>query len=263
MSNSFGAALKLSKMFDSSWRQPPEELILANDEVHVWLVSINSVAVCESEHIISSDERIRAARFHQSQNRAEYIGARICLRTILSKYIGILPNVLHFEYNEYGKPFISNKTHSNVRFSVSHSNGLALFAVTLDNEIGVDIEQINCSYVCADIAAKSLTELELAHFQMLKAVEREHFFFNCWTRKEAFSKTLGKGFIIDPNQLETFFSPDKVEEKDELQNNKVLRETFRGSFYDLPQIDGYAASLMLEGAGQPKIDCWKLSDFAL
>jgi 4'-phosphopantetheinyl transferase len=261
--NSFGTANdKQSETFDSLWKQPPDELILETGEAHVWLVSVNSVAVCESEHIISSDERIRAERFHQLQHRTEYVIARICLRKILSKYTGIAPNLLRFKYNEYGKPFITNQTRSNLQFSLSHSNGVALFALTLDNKIGIDIEQINSSYVGADIAAKSLTEFELAHFKTLTSVEREHFFFSCWTRKEAFSKALGKGLIIDPNQLEIFFSMDKVYEKGELQNNKVWRRTFRRSFYDLPSINGYAAALMLESVGQTKIDCWKLSDFA-
>jgi 4'-phosphopantetheinyl transferase len=261
--NSFGTASdKQSETFDSLWKQLPDELTLEMCEAHVWLVSLNSVAVYGSEHIISSDERIRAERFHQLQHRTEYVVARICLRKIISKYTGIAPDLLRFEYNEYGKPFITNETQSNLQFSLSHSNGLALFALTLDNAIGIDIEQINSSYVGADIATKSLTEFELAHFKTLKAVEREHFFFSCWTRKEAFSKTLGKGLIIDPSQLETCFLTDKIEEKDNLQNKKVS-ETFRRSFYDLPPINGYAAALMLEGAGQTKIDCWKLSDFAL
>ena len=259
---SFGtAASKRLETFDSLWMPPPEKPVLENDEVHVWLVSINYEDVTGFEHIISGDERARAARFHLSQHKTEYVVSRIHLRKILGNYLAIKPEFIRFEYNEYGKPAIANKTNSNLKFNFSHSNGFALYAVRLNNEIGVDLELIQRSHIDDDVAVKSLTSSELARFTELPARERIEFFYKCWTRKEAYSKALGKGLIYDPNKIETLHSFDKpiLESK----YNKVFSKTFDSFFIDLPAITGFAAGLAVEGSEKTNLKCWRISSRTL
>ncbi len=259
---SFGTATgKRSEMFDSSWMPPPEKPTLGNDEVHVWLVSINSEDVTGFEYIISDDERARAVRFHFPQHKAEYLASRIHLRKILGSYLVIKPEFIRLEYNEYGKPAIANSTISNLKFNYSHSNGFALYAVTLNNEIGVDLELMQQSHIDDEIAVKSLTNSELARFAELPARERIEFFYKCWTRKEAYAKALGKGLIYDPNKIETFHSFDQpiLESK----YNKAFSKTFDSFFIDLPAITGFAAGLAVEGSEKTNLKCWRISSRTL
>lgn len=97
---SFGTVVRnRSETSNSLWKQPPEKLTLKNNEVHVWLVSINSGDVARLKHIISDDERARAECFHFPQHKAEYAASRIHLRKILSSYLAIKPEFIRFEYN--------------------------------------------------------------------------------------------------------------------------------------------------------------------
>ncbi len=259
---SFGTAVRTrSETSDSIWKSPPEKLTLEKDEIHVWLVSINSEDVAGFEHIISDDERARAMRFHFPQHKMEYVFSRIYLRTILSKYAAISPHLIRFNYTDYGKPAIANRTNSNLKFNFSHSNGFALYAVTLDNEIGIDLELIQQSDIDDEIAVKSLTSNELARFTELPARERIEFFYKCWTRKEAYSKALGKGLIYDPNKIETLHSFDKP--IFESKYNKVFSKTFDSFFIDLPAITGFAAGLAVEGREKTNLKCWSISSRTL
>lgn len=244
--------------FDSSWKQPPEELVLRNDEVHFWLVSINSADICGLEHIISNDELARASRFHLSQHRTEYVASRIHLRTILGKYTGISPQLLRFKYNEYGKPSIADEKTGNLKFNLSHSNGFALYAITRSDEIGIDFELINPSQVDKEMAAKLLTNNELERFNSLNFSERVEFFYKCWTRKEAYSKALGKGLSINPGKIETIYS--SVESVCRLETDKVYQKTQNWTFFDIPPITGFAAGAVVGGINKTKLECWRIPD---
>ncbi len=241
-------------MFDSIWKPPPEELVLENDEVHVWLVSINSGSIFELEHIISNDERTRAARFHLSKHKTEYVASRIYLRMILGKYTGISPQLLRFEYNEYGKPTIADETNSHLKFNLSHSHRFALYAFTRDQEIGVDFELINPLTVSEEIAVKALTASELLLFKRLTTNERVEFFYKCWTRKEAYSKAIGKGLITYPNKIETLYLFDKPVVEPKI--NEIFSKTIDCSIVELPSINGFAASLAMEGSSKSNLKCW-------
>lgn len=246
LTNSFGqAGAKLSKMLNSTWKRPPEELVLEDNEIHLWLVTIDSSDIYRLKDVTSNDERARAARFHRSQHKTEYLASRIHLRNILGNYTGINPQLLRFEYNKYGKPSIAGETKSNLKFNFSHSNGLALFALTLNNEIGVDLEPINQSQVDKEVAAKTLSINELARFNALTINKRVEFFYKCWTRKEAYLKAVGKGLTVNPNKIETHRPPDIPIFVS--NDNKELSKKFNYTFINPPSIMGFAAALAVEG----------------
>jgi 4'-phosphopantetheinyl transferase len=256
MKSSGTAAVKQSKIFNSSWTQPPEELFLENDEAHVWLVSLSADGITGLEQIISEDERARAARFRSPEHKTEYLAARIYLRIILGKYLGISPRLLRFEYNEYGKPSIAGDTKTDLKFNVSHSRGFALFAITLKNEIGVDLELINPLYVNEEIAAKTMTDNEFALFQTLNTDRRIELFYKCWTRKEAYSKAGGQALTINPAQIETLYS--SVKENSESESKKAFTKTSDWSFFDFPPLRGFAAAGAIEGIDKTKLKFWKM-----
>jgi 4'-phosphopantetheinyl transferase len=86
-------------------------------------------------------------------DRVRFIIARGVLRKVLSNYLHLTPCDLRFVYNEYGKPFLSlDQNHCALDFNLSHSNSMALYAVTRGRRVGVDIEYIRQDFAMLDIA---------------------------------------------------------------------------------------------------------------
>src|SRR4051812_17773983 len=126
----------------TSWSQPPERPA-AVGELHVWRAELaqNPSLLTRLERTLSEDERERAARFHFRRDAERFVVARGVLRDILGRYLCERPERLRFVYNEFGKPSLAGEHAGGPhRFNLSHSRDLALYAVTLGREVGVDLE---------------------------------------------------------------------------------------------------------------------------
>jgi 4'-phosphopantetheinyl transferase len=232
--------------------QERKQIALETDDVHIRLISLETKNAGELRQILSAKELARAERFRLAKDKAEYIVARAFLRIILGKYLNTNPEKLNFEYNKYGKPLVAEA--ARLKFNMSHSAGAALYAVTLDDDVGVDLELINTSLIDCEIAEQSLTEKEFQRYKKLPADDCIELFYKCWTRKEAYAKAQGNGFITSPNKIETLANKISVfhntEKKSEFTDNSVY------SFYDLPPITGFAAALAVRGSGEKNIRFW-------
>jgi 4'-phosphopantetheinyl transferase len=237
---------------DASWQLSPINPKLKSGEVHVWLSRLDYENAEEFERIISADERARAERFRFDLHRNQFVVARGLLRVILGEYLQTNPSQLRFEYGKYGKPSIGGEFRSAIKFNVSHSDNLALYAVSADREIGVDIERIDPSSI-EEMISQCLTSLETKRFQNLPENKRNLFFFDCWTRKEAYLKACGNGFLVSPNQIETSLSSELS--MSFLTGGAEPRQTIC-SFQTLPPIPGHATALAVEGSN-PQLKFWR------
>lgn len=243
--------------FDRSWHLPPDNLILGSDEVHVWLASLNQTAetIQNLRQILSADEEKRAERFYFPRHREHFIVARGLLRTILGLYLDKEPQTLSFSYNSYGKPsLIPEQGGDNLRFNLSHSHELALYAVTRNRDIGVDIERISTERSCEEIAERFFSPLEKATLRSLPANIKHQAFFNCWTRKEAFIKATGKGLSLPLDQFDVTVAPGEPAAL--LSTQWEPQEASRWSLQELTVSPDYAASLAVEGHGW-RLKCWQ------
>ena len=236
-----------------SWNFPPANLKLESGEVHIWLAQLDKVEnAVEFEQMISEDERVRADRFRFDLHRKQFVAARGFLRIILGKYLQTNPRQLYFKYNKYGKPAMGEEYQSAIEFNLSHSDNLALYAVAFNREIGIDLERLKPSWIEEAMVFQCLTPQETAHFQSLPENERNLYFFDCWTRKEAYLKACGNGLSLPVNQIETSLSSEFSMSL--LRGDSASRPTF-GSFQTLPSIPGYAAALAVEGT-DPQLKFW-------
>src|SRR5438445_12259754 len=121
-----------------NWKQPPEDLRLLAREVHVWLAALEPNPSARA--LLSPEEQERAERLRFEKDQIQYTAGRAFLRTILSQYLEVPPKDLQFRYNGYGKPYLADQfASSKLQFNLAHSRGLALYAVALNIEVGVDI----------------------------------------------------------------------------------------------------------------------------
>jgi len=141
--------------------------------------------------LLTLDEQERAARFRFPHLQSSFILARGALRILAGRYLNTGPAGIRFQYGPKGKPGLAEP--ERLRFNVSHSGTLALFAFTLDTEIGVDVEEIRPMPDMEQIAANFFSAQEAGEMMALPAERREPVFFQCWTRKEAYLKALGEG----------------------------------------------------------------------
>ena len=242
-----------------SWDSPPKTLILPSDAVHVWQASLHVSAsyLRTLESTLAADERARAERFYFQKHREHFIAGRGLLRNILSRYLDGEPDRLRFCYNSYGKPALTEDTGSEgLCFNLSHSNGIALYALTRGREIGIDIEYFRPDVEAEKLAERFFSPREVAALRALPEHLRKEGFFNCWTCKEAYIKAEGKGMSIPLSAFDVSLTPGKPAEL--LRTQKHPQETARWSLQALNPEPGYAAALAVKGHDW-ELKCWQWS----
>src|SRR5579871_3718112 len=143
---------------------------LNRDELHVWLarLEVASQQLVELKRSLSPDELERADNFYFERDRRRFIAGRGILRTLVASYLAAAPSALRFDYNEFGKPRLEGAPENcELRFNLSHSGGLALIAIALARDVGVDIEAIDNSVGTEEIAKNFFSTSEVSALQRL------------------------------------------------------------------------------------------------
>jgi 4'-phosphopantetheinyl transferase len=156
----------------------------------------------ELEMLLSAEERARAARFHVDRDRNRFIAARGHLRELLGGMLGIPPAEVEFSYNPYGKPETAG-----VQFNMSHSEWMALIAISRSRVVGVDVERKNRAFVDDRIPERFFSPAEVQALRALPEGQQTEAFFNCWTRKEAYVKARGLGLSLALDSFDVSLAP--------------------------------------------------------
>lgn len=166
--------------------------------VDVWLVPPAPERLGAAWAVLSADERARAGGFATAALRADYVTAHAGLRAILAGYLGAEPGELAFTAGRWGKPALAPPRHG-LEFSLSHSAGLALVAVSAAGPVGVDLERIAAPLdEIADLAFSPGEVAELAAADGAARMRRSH---ALWCAKEAAAKAEGTGLAADLRAL--------------------------------------------------------------
>jgi 4'-phosphopantetheinyl transferase len=234
----------------TSWLSPPEAPVLVRDEVHVWRASLDQPPsqIEKARCSLAADEEARAARFHFEKDRAHYIVARGVLRDILGCYLNRASECLSFRYGPHGKPALAGYSDGErIRFSVSHSHGMALYAVARGREVGIDLERIRRDLAAGEIAERFFSRWEVATLRALPTELQRQAFFLCWTRKEAYIKARGEGLSLPLDQFDVSLAPG--EPAAILGTRPDPAEASRWSLQELCPAHGYVAALAVEAHG--------------
>jgi 4'-phosphopantetheinyl transferase len=146
--------------------------------------------------MLSSDERRRKEAYHLERHKELFTLGRGLLRILLGRYLDRSPSSIKIEYSPYGKPYLQNIFRLGLSFNLAHSSDLAVYAFGLDRQIGVDVECVRELPDAQSIARRFFTEEEYRDLQALPEDTRLTGFYNCWTRKEAYLKAIGKGLSV-------------------------------------------------------------------
>lgn len=226
----------------SIWTEPPRSPSLEGGTVHVWRIRLDQEnhGLERFRETLEPHELERAGRFHFEKHRRHFIVARGFLRTVIAGYLQAKPEALRFSYGEFGKPALESE-HS-LRFNLSHSNEVALLAVALDVELGVDVEHIRADFASEDIARRFFSRPEVDAFNALRQEERVAAFFRCWTRKEAYIKAIGKGLSQALDEFDVTLAPGIAPALLRAKDDDATRWWLR----DVEVGEGYAGALAVE-----------------
>ncbi|HSW70077.1 MAG TPA: 4'-phosphopantetheinyl transferase superfamily protein [Gammaproteobacteria bacterium] len=168
------------------------DLIIEKHSVHLWQVFVPDLLAQLQDFftILNQDEKERAMRFRFEEHSQRFIIARGVLRCILSRYTAIPAEKIEFITNARGKPYLKNNL--SVQFNVSHSHDWAVYALTKEAEIGVDIEKIETHFT-EGVARKFFSPEEYTRLMNLSEEEKIPAFYRLWAGKEAVIKALGEG----------------------------------------------------------------------
>ena len=139
--------------------------------VDLWLVSpdeIDETVLARYRALATPAEQAAVSRFHFERHRRSHLVTRAAVRVVLSKYAAIAPQDWRFEVSAHGRPHISREHAglSDLRFNISHTDGLIACAVTIGREVGVDVEHIG-RRLTHDVAGRFFAPREVEDLKKL------------------------------------------------------------------------------------------------
>jgi len=193
------------------------------DRAALWWLSLDRIGEDDwglLESLVSEDEFTRSERFHFERDREVYIAAHAACRGLLSYCMGGSPKDWRFSVEEHGKPeLICPPGGPKLRVNISHTRGLAAVALTVDHDIGVDVEWLQRSTETDKLAERVFAPRERRTLAAAPEPRKIETFLTFWTLKEAYVKAIGKGlsqpldaFSFDLDSLRIHFDDRLVDD---------------------------------------------------
>lgn len=218
-------------------------VVLPAHEIHIWQAWLD-VEQRERERLsayLSADERARADRFVFANDREHFVVARGRLRELLGMYLERPPQSLEFRTGPYGKPTLVDR--ADLRFNLTHTHGLALYAFAMNRELGIDAEKIRPEFAGEEIAERYFSAAEQSELGKLPPQLRTSAFFLCWTRKEAYVKAHGNGLQIPLSSFDVSLTPGDPARLRSTDSERWIMRSFEPA-------QKFVASIVGEGAAE-------------
>ncbi|GGD19227.1 4'-phosphopantetheinyl transferase family protein [Aureimonas glaciei] len=167
------------------------------DRVSAWWLPLTAIGADDwplLDALLIPEERERAARFHFERDRQVYVAAHALARGLLCHHTGRPAQDWRFSVGEHGKPeVICPPGLPRLRLNLSHTRGMAVAAVTVDNDVGVDVEWLERTVDADLMAERVFAAKERLVLAAVPAAAKAEIFLSFWTLKEAYVKAIGKG----------------------------------------------------------------------
>jgi 4'-phosphopantetheinyl transferase len=164
-------------------------------EAEIWLVALDAAAPAIAEALqgrVRSSGTDAETHVGSASQTAGHHGelARIALRLLLSAHIGWERARAPFAREAGGKPYLANAP----QFSLTHSDGYALIALSTSSPVGVDLEPVRSVRIADNRRARIERIAEtVARGAALPAQPADARFAQAWVRLEALAKVTGEG----------------------------------------------------------------------
>ena len=188
---------------------------LQRSDIHLWFADLNSLDRSAMSNEVArwlrGEEKNRYNRYQSQRQREHFLFGRVLLKTILSKYVGCAPADLKFDIDTRGKPFLSSNNTLSVTFNLSHSGNRVVFAVSKNQDLGVDLEIVKNERAILKIAERYFSTAETRELINLPKASQVKRFYELWTLKESVLKACGYGLSRGLSKIEfSFPTSDKL-----------------------------------------------------
>jgi 4'-phosphopantetheinyl transferase len=153
---------------------------LSDDGLHVWTARLDQLHPRRTD--LTAADRKRAAGFLRPEVAGRWIASRWALRRVLSVYLDQAPVEIGILVGGNGKPRLAT---GGLEFNLSHSDELALIAVSRRRPVGVDVEKIEPARDLLALAERALDERTAARVRDATPGERAAVFYEAWVHHEA------------------------------------------------------------------------------
>jgi 4'-phosphopantetheinyl transferase len=223
---------------------------LREGEVHLWRAHLDlpDDASVFLRDLLSADESRRARRL-RPEVRERFVARRAFLRLVLAGYLSLRPEEVRITQSGFGKPAVLGGRYD-IRFNLSHSGAMALYAFTLGREVGIDVERIRRHENMKGIIERFFSREEREAFAGAAEGEKLTVFYDLWVRKEAHAKAHGMGLLMPFDDLRVSRSAGVPAE--------VHPGVRRCSLFSFVPEDGHTAAVAVEG-DDPVFSFWECS----
>ncbi|MEI6895463.1 MAG: 4'-phosphopantetheinyl transferase superfamily protein [Colwellia sp.] len=177
-----------------------QKINIDDNEVHLWMTKPTELQndnelFTRYQTLLTSTELAKQQRYKFANHRHDALITRAFIRDLLSYYADVLPQDWQFEKGIKDKPEVVNCPIP-LRFNLSHTKNLIICAVTLEHDIGCDVESTGRSNNVLGIAQRYFSVQETNElFALPESAQRDRF-FDYWTLKESYIKAWGLGLAI-------------------------------------------------------------------
>ena len=203
--------------------------------ISLYIQSYDMMSV--ADECLSNVEKERSRKFKYPIHQERFEKRISWVKKVLADQLGLPAYKIHFNYNEFGKPYLSNSKMAD--FNYSHSGSYVMLAISPEHPIGCDIEQIDRTVDVANICEQFFSPAEVRAFKAYPPQEQHQIFFNLWSRKEAFIKAHGVGLSYGLNNFSVNEGSDLYPHIYESKDQKSY------SVYAPEIISGYTTSVVI------------------
>ena len=149
---------------------------------------------------VSPARRERVLKYRFDKDRKLSLYAALLARKMIAEMTGADPRQLTFAEDPRHKPYVIG--YPDIHFNFSHTHGMVLCAVSDEGEVGADVEELRPAPL--QVMRKVFHPEEIQYVLGDNMTEgRSERFFEIWTKKEAYTKYLGTGLVIETDQINT------------------------------------------------------------
>jgi 4'-phosphopantetheinyl transferase len=168
---------------------------------HVWFcrvsASLSPAHVARWAELLDTVELARWQRYRRAEDRHLFLVAHAFLRTTLSRYAEVSPAHWQFCQGEHGRPkLVAPELGFDLRFNLSHTQGLVAVVVNQDIDCGIDVEPMDRDVDIDIVARRNFAIREQADVLARSGEARQRRFLELWTLKESYLKARGLGLSL-------------------------------------------------------------------
>lgn len=177
-----------------------QKISITNNEVHLWVTKPQEFLGKDKlltlyKELLTNTELTKQQRYKFAKDQHDALITRAFIRDLLAYYADVAPQDLTFEKGAKGKPELVNFPLP-LRFNLSHTKNMIVCAVTLEDDIGCDVENTGRSNNVLAIAERYFSSIETKELFSLPKQKQQDRFFDYWTLKESYIKAWGLGLAI-------------------------------------------------------------------